>query len=657
LFFRQEHRLIRSAAQHPMMASTLKAPLSEGEEQELTILEAMHHRGVVPDGAIEETEPAGAGEPPQPQSPKVQPREPIAQPKPGICRAIVVGLSQHGKTAAIDSVLATQGLHEMRPDPREDIGQGNERCTREPKWYKLSPPGKSTMLLKCREPPEASGDDTLPGGNSKTDDFQRAEKNQTRWRAWARDKTYVAEVQRDTPLVSRTGGEVSVELLDTGGLEDSKGEDDENLAEVVQDLMRGMVDTSSKTGSCSSQQESGLEISALILVIKSGPAFGPAFKAQCKRYYDQFPMLRFNWIFLHVASDPLGTNHKHTGDVCYESRCEERQRQLEKTMTQIVGDNIQGVHIFLENHIPGGDDADSDGFVRGAEILKYEQAKGHNKLFQVLANFEPVAVGDWELQKGAGMRQVDQIVGATIRQEIQFAQEACRALKENAQKSKRTVTQYEEQKKTCQEALEDLQNQVMSMDKPDEQVVDTRILKDDWHFFRKSRDRQSIRIGLPLRSPIMQFDPASRQCCRVDTEENIVDGTVWRVTASATWPSRLRAQMTLKARKSDINAEAIRNLRERERTELEYLERTLRYAHEAKQVQAQINKQLQDTQNAIEHGEALLNKLKPSITLNDYRVFKEFYKSASTRMDDAKWCRTEFSRIFDASQAALGAHG
>ncbi|CAK9022486.1 unnamed protein product [Durusdinium trenchii] len=66
---------------------------------------------------------------------------------------ILLGLSQHGKSAYLNQLLVTQ----KSASPQCAIGKGYERCTTEPQLVELHPPQRPTQILATDalpEPPE-----------------------------------------------------------------------------------------------------------------------------------------------------------------------------------------------------------------------------------------------------------------------------------------------------------------------------------------------------------------------------------------------------------------------------------------------------------------------------------------------------------------------
>ena len=113
--------------------------------------------------------------------------------------------------------------------------------------------------------------------------------------AWITDLDMVDEddsADESTEAPMEAGHPIQISALDTPGLDDSMGEDDAHIEQVIVQVLE------MKT------------LCGLIMVSKCGCPITPAWQAQVLRYWKLFPMLRSQWVFVHTKSDPMAVGAK-----------------------------------------------------------------------------------------------------------------------------------------------------------------------------------------------------------------------------------------------------------------------------------------------------------------------------------------------------------
>ena len=228
---------------------------------------------------------------------------------------ILLGLSQHGKSAYLNQLLVTQ----KSASPQCAIGKGYERCTTEPQLVELHPPQRPTQILATDalpEPPETllyqclaslQGHADLAEKKPEGEALLRMQRRMWEWLSKLRPGlvlSYSANVRFSHPLVTSSAGEnavclfrkhcltnllpersvladllnyadpvierllqsketkakrnqgaeqeLRIKALDTPGLEDSQGKDDENVLKIIEAARRLQRSASSRYSSCKS---------------------------------------------------------------------------------------------------------------------------------------------------------------------------------------------------------------------------------------------------------------------------------------------------------------------------------------------------------------------------------------------------------------------
>jgi len=183
---------------------------------------------------------------------------------------------------------------------------------------------------------------------------------------WKTDVNWQADVQLDNHVtVLQDQGSlsrISLQLMDTPGLDDSFGRDDEHIENILHEMGKPEVGS----------------ILAFIFIAKSGSPFSNSFLKSVQRYWEQFPLFRHNWIFLHTAMDPSKLDYDD--ESCFEQEVEERKKLLIQSLTKTCRDD-EGIlpnlpHIFVDNVIPDQAKIARDPTLKyGLELKKAARAK------------------------------------------------------------------------------------------------------------------------------------------------------------------------------------------------------------------------------------------------------------------------------------------
>lgn len=316
---------------------------------------------------------------------------------------IVLGLSQHGKTTFMNGLQEYQGGHRSGDGA---VGDGTSRCTERPSIYHLHAPGKPTMMLSYTPLFDPSKVDMI----AKVDEQDLEKLDAARRKFWKDrqrdDEDFQANVMPLNPcqigcnLIDGAGrllgmaffgpsalpvleeclvSELAICALDTPGIEDSKGQDDEHIEAVISAVLD--MET----------------LSGLVMVTKCGCPITPAWKSQVSRYWNLFPMMKSQWIFVHTNADPYASsNPQRRKQSSFETASQDRSDVVNAAMRELTGyEEFDAAHIFVESD------------VEDRECLGSFLAHQHNMLFTLVCNFSPVNVQTLTFEKGPALLAMD----------------------------------------------------------------------------------------------------------------------------------------------------------------------------------------------------------------------------------------------------------
>lgn len=357
---------------------------------------------------------------------------------------IVLGLSQHGKTTFMNGMLAFQGGCR---DGDGRVGNGTTRCTEFPSIYNFHEPGQPTMVLGYQRLPHSKasdvGDDVVLLDTARRDYWKSLKKNSDfeanihkqgpcvlgrnlidganvgkrfrnpfrfRLRKSLRRRAGDASDSEDdlplpiwcyasqldanpyvapaaaAPANDEPAQPIAIRALDTPGIEDSKGQDDEHIERVI-DMVLEME-----------------TLSGLVMVTKCGCPITPAWKSQVSRYWRLFPMMQSQWIFVHTCADPYAKhNLQRRTESSFESASMERIGVVNEAMRELTGvEDFDAAHIFVESD------------VEDEECLAAYLAEQHNALFTLVCNFSPVQIQTLSFTKGPALLAIDARVSSAL---------------------------------------------------------------------------------------------------------------------------------------------------------------------------------------------------------------------------------------------------
>lgn len=237
---------------------------------------------------------------------------------------IVFGETQAGKSTFIKFLYEYGGS--MNPPAHLRTGDGNGSCTKSCHLYHLA-----FHKMDCPT----------------FDESQMTEMD------WLKDKSYVANVTPNHRFY------YSLNIIDTPGLKDSQGRDDEILVNVAKAL---------------SDFE---QLHAVIFVVNKAKAFTKTFQ-ECVHLYRQIiPGFASRFIIVHSNWSPITANQKLSD---YYNSTKEREKAYQNLFS------LQASHFFMDNVIP------KDGRIRRLEFRKAYAYNGLTNLLDHLKTYEPVSL-------------------------------------------------------------------------------------------------------------------------------------------------------------------------------------------------------------------------------------------------------------------------
>lgn len=544
---------------------------------------------------------------------------------------VFIAPTQSGKSKAIDEFHIMQGQPRPSASGLLQVGNGKQSCTSSPM---LLPPfhvhylklntwePQNTDLRRKIEKLTNRGGRSRPGASEKFSeemcealcDFRVQWKGDQAWKAGVE-----LDISRPVSLQVKDTGLCPLQLrcLDTPGLDDSFGRDDEHMENIL---------------SAMGAPEVG-NIIAFVFLAKSGQPFSDRFLKTVQRYWDQFPSFRHNWIFLHTAMDPSRTDYDD--DSCFEHEIDERRWLLVQSLERVCNDK-DGVlrtlpHIFVDNVIPDGRKVAKDpSLLIGLEMKKAAKAEAHNELLLNVASNKPVPVQNLSYRKSEAMQRIDENLIGQFRAYKLGLLETLEALECQHTRLMGKYTKSVERLAELQGQVAQTQQQLDSLDTDELVCAAQRRPHRPWRLLGNDET-----ITIPSKIPIAHRDItcasayASSQAEDLGVEE-VGGGTfVWKVRISS--PPLRGCEVVLKifTEKRHKHQNEIKRLSKIKDQQV-IDRRTASQAQDQMEVDiSSVKNEMGKLKRRIElftHEEAALHA--KEIPLPTYLVLKDFYRSA-----------------------------
>jgi len=247
-------------------------------------------------------------------------------------------------------------------------------------------------------------------------------------------------------------------FIDTPGLDDSDGGDDEFMAEVLQKM----------------SAQGDADLLAFVFVTRVGAVWSGGFLEAAKRYWEQFPDLRSNWIFLHTAMNPYQDEDYKSGQN-YEEACVMRKAALTNELARAFGGSAGNVallqqcqHIFIENEgLINSTRRMNPGSEKYAvqQLQLMERAKSVNRLLQAMQSNSPASMKDIPFLKSREIREKDNELMGRIEGIKEGVKTALRIAADRLSANVAENTRLSQEKTNLKSAKEKSQSRLAEIDK------------------------------------------------------------------------------------------------------------------------------------------------------------------------------------------------
>lgn len=399
---------------------------------------------------------------------------------------VFIAPTQHGKSTTIDKFLEVQT--KMRySDTVEDfvIGTGTTSCT---KKAVVLPPCPLHYLSYVEWP--SDDDSCRQMANKKKETLMR-------YAAWE-DKAHLPEdlseqlyslrheemlqgksnyeakvAQGLSGIIQPTGEEeqdLIVHVIDTPGLDDSDGRsaDDDIITGVLELLL---------------SPESPADVAAFVFVAKAGMSWSGSFLASAKRYWEQFPTFRDNWIFVHTGMDAFA--EEYADGECFEEACNRRQIEFLDVLKNVFETDLDILetlpHIFVENL--GSIDSKRKIYRKKAEFQQMERAKSFNKLVKHLCSNHLKKVQNLEYRKSKDNMELDGTMLQVFEQRRRGVESGLEPLKTLHGRYTDNLVRASEAKQELDQMVRRAQTTLDKYDRNEYLLKAKKTATEDWTFF------------------------------------------------------------------------------------------------------------------------------------------------------------------------------
>lgn len=422
-------------------------------------------------------------------------------PPPQVARAlatvVVIAPTQSGKSKTIDELYTSQG--QPRPSERGLVQVGTGKLSKttsskllpafHAKYFELIPwdraskdlrrkmgalsrksvKGEVTPACGAQNPAAAEAEQGLSSCECEALRDYRAQ--------WKNDKDWKASVKLGEDVCFSAGAgqeqQLSLQFLDTPGLDDSSARDDEHMENILAAMAAPEVS----------------HVIAFVVIAKNGRPFSNSFFQSLQRYWYQFPSFRHNWVFVHTAMDPAKTDYEDDGDEgCFEQEQAERRRLLVECMQQTCEGEVEILpklpHVFVDNVVPDAARVAKDPSLHfGLELKKYARAESYNTLLMSIASNRPVEVKELPYFKSEAMQQVDRTLIGQFLAYKKGLLETLRTIEHRHSKLMGKYTEAVEQSANKRARREQLVRDICELDTTELVVNDERQIDRPWKLF------------------------------------------------------------------------------------------------------------------------------------------------------------------------------
>eukprot|EP00435_Cladocopium_sp_Y103_P042837 s1312_g11.t3 len=583
--------------------------------------------------------------------------------QPEVRNIVVLGLCQNGKTTFINECRQLQNS----ASAEGAVGNGSERCTEFAQVFDLHPPGEPSRLLEVddwgkalqKKHPEFKESnpcavlhqsinmvssffndtaDVLENQNESSGyshgTFSQYidGKNVENRNSWQRDmwqklskltkEEYFSNVQPKGPVCtsnkrSEKDGDtlgsgasddgktpLSIKILDTPGLEDTNGEDDKHVLNVIEFVL--------EMGS----------LSGLVLVCKCGLPITPSWRHHVRRYWKLFPMMQDKWIIVHTHSDPFARSAKHRRKTSsYEEAIEQRKQFVAEALKEATEDvDAKAAHIFVE--------CDWDG----SEVLEAEFVKSLNTLCLLVAENQSLPIERLHFEKGRDIREIDNMLISAFEGEVATMARTLESVDNQLVELVKLKDRHSQESEEVRCARTRVHRELLELDHPGPVTVSVYLSK-PWGFFWSPEDTGTLESKhSTYELTVTDATGYNGQYWerKPDQIQHLEDGRD-KITVSLRvphWFTRLEAKVEATSPSHLVNAEKIAKLKN-EKMELDsQLEEIEQKQSEEETLIAGNNEHKDKIKAHVQEAQRKRQFLEGDWSIGTYKKYIDFYKEA-----------------------------
>ena len=393
---------------------------------------------------------------------------------------------------------------------------------------------------------------------------------------------------------------VSIKMLDTPGLEDTKGEDDEHVMKV----MEAVLDIGS--------------LSAIVVVCKCGLPITPTWQKHIRRYWKLFPMMQSQWIVVHTHSDPFAISARNRRDKSsYEEACEKRRQVVGDAIKEATGDeNAQAAHLFVE--------CDSER----SEVLKAVFAEQLNTFCCWVASFKVVPIEELHYEKGRDIQEIDNMWLSSLDAETKTIASTLNTVENQLEEFVKLKEKHHEESKGLHLSLNRIRKQLHDLDH-EGAVKRTKYLSKPWGFFWSpcaTCDMESLHSRYTVE--ILDTTGYNKKYLKHEIQESRLEDGRAKIQVKLEVPhifTRLEATVTVSSNSCLVHGKQISQLKGQEKA-LKGQLRELEGKQTKEEEQKSCNqKHAASIKQKLGDAEKMRRFLESEWSMRDYRLFRRFY--------------------------------
>jgi len=400
--------------------------------------------------------------------------------------------------------------------------------------------------------------------------------------------------------------------IDTPGMNDSQGRDDEFIEDIIETL-------AGKDGVSVPQT-----VNAFVFIVKNNQAFDMGWQNSVKRYWDQFPQFRGNWIFIHTMMDPFA---EYTGTTnSYEEHCLLRAKMLKDALMACLEPHKdaelyipQAEHFYFEN---------KNGRGKAAKFRRWERATTIQHFLHAVERKPGVKSNEIKFRKTGQASSTDTMLRASISTANNTVKSTLEAFKHGVQQSAisglananlRVITE--------QNALEDANLFLSNNDTGDEIRTNAATAHSEWCWGGHSNEWSLKGPDCDWRSEFYKNDNYPYGECTNDGSQRGSAGEIAKFKLESPIMRGYCFTICVKAYKRDVYRQQVELYRKNKEAAEKLLAQAKRDVDEYQQKVANAGDKVQTLMRHIEiYDECAPLVAQPEFTMRTWLGLKPFYQ-------------------------------